>query len=150
MKEYEIAERIEIPLVKDEKKALSNYHDDYISVICEISEQNIHELAILKEYLGKVGITVNAVRYPQTDILSFSIQKETYEKVVNRNAGRKKDYNMNKRYKSCTVAQLDEKIKTMKKQDIINELGCPKMTFYRILKNIDWEAKDMSIWEFTS
>lgn len=150
MENYEKTERIEIALVKDEKKELSTLNDDYISVICEISEQNIHELAVLKEYLGKVGIMVNAVRYPQTDILSFSINKETYEKVVNRNAGRKKDYHMNERYKSCTVTQLEEKMKIMKKQAIINELGCPKMTFYRILKNIDWEKKDMSIWEFTS
>lgn len=150
MEEYEKMERVEIALVKDEKKPSITWHDDYISVICEISEQNIHELAVLKEYLEKVGIMVNAVRYPGTDILSFSIHKETYEKVVNRNAGRKKDYHMDERYKSCTVAQLDAKMKTMKKQDIINELGCPKMTFYRILKNIDWDAKDMSIWHFTS
>ena len=93
---------------------------------------------------------LNAVRYPGTDILSFSIHKETYEKVVNRNAGRKKDYHMNERYQSCTVAQLEEKMKKMKKQDIILELGCPKMTFYRILKNINWEEKEVSIWKFTS
>ena len=80
MENYEKTERIEIALVKDEKKELSTLNDDYISVIFEISEQNIHELAVLKEYLGKVGIMVNAVRYPQTDILSFSIHKETYEK----------------------------------------------------------------------
>lgn len=84
-------ERVEIALVKDEKKPSITRHDDCISVICEISEQNIHELAILKEYLEKVGIMVNAVRYLGTDILSFSIHKETYEKVVNRNAGRKKE-----------------------------------------------------------
>ena len=44
----------------------------------------------------------------------------------------------------------------MKISEIIKELGCPKATFYRILKNIEADERDNlmsgreSIWNYTS
>jgi len=142
------------------KKNQEDRTRDYASVICKISDDNIHELAVLKEYLEKVGIRMRATRYDITDILFFSIDKEKYDKVVKRGAGRKKDYHLAEKYKECKVSELKEMLKTMKKCEIIKELGCPKRTFYNILKNIEEEEAyiayekeqgyDLSIWNFTS
>ena len=72
---------------------------------------------------------------------------------------------MGKRYKECTVSELKAKLESgMKKSEIIAELGCPKATFYRILKNIKERDEacikdepenlngnaDCSIWIYTS
>ena len=72
-----------------------------------------------------------------------------------RNAGRKKDFTMNERYKNCTISELKIKLESgMKKSDIIAELGCPRSTFYRILKNIEninvYKMGEDSIWLYTN
>lgn len=142
------------------KKNHERIKRDYASVICSIHDDDTHDLAVLKEYLEKVGISMRATRYDVTDILFFSIDKEKYDKVVKRRAGRKKDYHLAEKYKECKVSELREMLKTMKKCEIIKELGCPKRTFYNILKNIE-EAEDYiacenergydpSIWDYTS
>ena len=146
----------EIKLEKTSEARESNY----ASIICHISEDGIHELATLKDYLLKVGISMRATRYESADILTFMIDKEKYEKVVKRGAGRKKDYSMEEKYKKCTVSELKKMLETMKKSDIIKELECPKRTFYNILNNIkeaeeflDAEYEqgyDPSIWDYTS
>ena len=139
---------IELKLKREVNKSL----DDYVLVSCNIPKDT-HELAVLKELLGKVGITMSASHGSYSDMLSFRIDYETFDKVTSRGAGRKKDITMKNRYKECTVAELKEKLKTMKKSEIIEDLGCPSMTFYRILKNInldDESDQDMSIWHFTS
>jgi len=146
----------EIKLDKKPESRISNY----TSVTCSISEDSAQELAILKDYLYKVGISVKATRYESTDVLTFIIDKEKYDKVVKRGAGRKKDYKLEEKYKKCTVSELKKMIETMKKSDIIKELGCPKRTFYNILNNIkeaeeflDAEYEqgcDPSIWDYTS
>lgn len=148
----------EIKLVLDGE--IKEFKDDYSIVTCKIADNEIHNLAVLKNCLEKIGITMNAQRYEEWDTLSFKINFETFNKITNRGAGRKKDYSMEKRYKECKVSELKMKLETMKKCDIITELGCPKTTFYRILKNIeedktyiDFEKKmgiDPSIWDFTS
>lgn len=141
----------EIALVKDESK---NPEKTYVSVACKFIPESIHELAILKELLEKVGIRVHASHAEEIDmdILGFSINYDTYNKIVYRKAGRKKDCCMESRYQSCTVSELKLKLKTMKNTEVIKELGCPKATFYRILKNIEGRRGigDRSIWEFTS
>ena len=95
-------------------------------------------------------------RFDTTDILSFTINNDIYDQVIKRGAGRKKDYTMQERYKDCTISELKEKLKIMKKVDIMKELGCPKATFYRILKNIkavdafdDEDTANTSIWWYT-
>ena len=129
------------------------------NVACSISNmfpENIHELAILQEYLAKVGISLSVTKHEYTDIMSFVIDFDTFDKVTGRNAGRKKDRTMGKRYKECTVSELKTKLQTMKNCDIIAELECPKITFYRIMKNIKsaenegYISDNDSIWEYTS
>lgn len=135
---------------------ITEWKDSYSVVTCTIADDEIHKLAVLKECLAKVGIDMSAQRYEECDTLSFEIDFETFNKVTNRGAGRKKDYSMDERYKQCTVSELKKKLDTMKKCDIIKELGCPKATFYRILNNIEKDKgviesePNMSIWHFTS
>ena len=146
-----------IELVKDENK---EDRIDYITIACSIPDDQIHELAILNEHLERVGISLKVTRYEGTDILGFKINNESYKKATCRGAGRKKDHNMAARYKECSVAELKVKLGTMKKSEIIKELGCPKATFYRILnnlkvdgcnmENIDSLFDDDSIWIYTS
>ena len=150
-KKKELEEEIKLVLERDIDT--KSFNDTYSSVVCEIKDDNIHSLAVLKECLSKVGITLEAKRYEHNDILNFKIDFETFNKVTKRGAGRKKDYSMEKKYKKCTVSELKTKLKTMKKCDIIEELECPKATFYRILKNIELDniAEDEdSIWLYTS
>lgn len=146
-----------IELVKDENK---DDRIDHIAIACHIPDDKIHELAILNEHLERVGISIRVTRHDVTDILSFKINNESYKKATCRGAGRKKDHDMAARYKECSVAELKVKLSTMKKSEIIKELGCPKATFYRILKNLkayesdydnppSWIEKD-SIWIYTS
>lgn len=138
------------------KRKAGREDKDYATVICKVVDDHIHDLAVLKEYLDKVGINMSLSRYDTTDILSFSIDNDTYNKMVKRGAGRKKDYTMRERYEECTVSELKTKLETMKRVDIIKELGCPKATFYRILKNIkkynsfaNADEANTSIWYYT-
>lgn len=143
-----------VSLKKNEEREKNDFvagHKNFF-IVCKIeSEREIHDLAVLKEYLDKVGIEMNLSKYPSGYTLSFGIDKNEYDRVVKRNAGRKKDYDMADRYKDCKVSELKKKLKTMKKTEIIKELGCPKTTFYRLLKVLpideDW-ADDCSIWNF--
>lgn len=154
-------ESTEIVFKKDpEKDGVKNRGSLMANLACRIREDSdsMHRLAVLKECLDKVGIEMTAVRYEdeKTDVLSFKIDFETFSKVTQRGAGRKKDYSMSERYKKCTVSELKTKLESMKKCEIIEELGCPKATFYRILKNIAAaEVKNLvngndSIWYYTS
>lgn len=145
------------PIEIELKNGISKFNDGYSSIICRIreeDEESMHKLAVLKDCLNKVGIKMEAVRSDCTDLLTFKIDFDTFEKVTNRGAGRKKDYDMGKKYKECTVGELKEKLKTMKKSEIAEELGCPRMTLYRILKNMESslsaDLDTMSIWFFTS
>ena len=141
----------EIALIKNEEEKTDK---SYVSVACKLIPDSIHGLAILKELLEKVGIELFASHDESInmDILTFKINYETYNKMLSRKAGRKKDCCMESRYKPCTVSELKMKLKTMKNTEIIKELGCPKATFYRILKHIEGRRGigDRSIWEFTS
>lgn len=149
----------EIELKRDENKSIGISRNEYISVPCHISDDAAKELGVLKEYLEKVGIKLSATRHKDdtsgftTDILSFAINNAAYKKAVYRNAGRKMDYHKHERYKPCTVAELKEKLETMNKSEIAEELGCQRGTLYRILKNVDFDDKDeqnYSIWSYTS
>ena len=148
-------EKIELTLKREPDKD----NDRNVHIPCHIygdREEEVHKLAVLKECLFKVGIELTADRGEVCDYLNFAINFEKFDKITGRNAGRKKDKTMKDRYKPCTVSQLKMKLNQgMKKSEIIQELGCPKPTFYRILKHLDglnwdWEfLQDCSIWEFT-
>ena len=144
------------------KQSKLRYMAKDIFIPCHIhadDEDEIHKLAVLKECLEKVGIELTvdtADEEGMRDYLMFKIDFDKFDTATSRRAGRKKDYTMDKRYKSCTVAELKEKLdKGMKKTEIMRELGCPKPTLYRIIKNLDgfWDKKhfqDYDIWDFTS
>lgn len=149
-------EKIELNLQREPDKD----NDRNVHIPCHIlvydDREEEHKLAVLKECLSKVGIELTANRGEMCDYLNFRIDFEKFDKITGRNAGRKKDRTMKDRYKPCTVSQLKTKLSQgMKKSEIIQELGCPKPTFYRILKHIDrlnwdWEfLQDCSIWDFT-
>ena len=142
-----------IELIKDE-----NREDEvnWVSISCK--SYDVHELAVLKEALQNVGIELSLSKINNSDILMFSLHH--YKEKTSRNAGRKKDYSMHSKYKECTVSELKMRLLTMKKSEIIKDLGCPKSTFYRILNNLkerecifDGEDAFMdndSIWLYTN
>ena len=146
----------EVKLVKDE-----NREEETESVAMTVNHPDVHELAVLKEKLGAVGVKMSLVMDRGSDhgVLIFGFRDE-YVRNKTRCAGRKKDYKMEQRYKECTVSELKMKLKTMKRCDIIAELGCPKTTFYRIInklkelecdfENEDSLVDDVSIWIYTS
>ena len=87
------------------------------------------------------------------DFIVLKVNEEKYQNVKTRHAGRKADFERKyDTYGKCTVAELEEKLKKMKKTEIALDLGCSRMTLYRIIKNIEERkpAKDTSIWHYTS
>ena len=124
-----------------------------------LSEKNLDELAALANLMERVGISVevNRNQNPETglsyDFIVMKVNDEQYKNAITRNAGRKPDFNKKyDMYGKCTVAELQEKLKIMTKSDIAKELGCPRMTLYRILHNIEENKPDpkTSIWHYTS
>jgi len=102
-----------------------------------------------------VDITRN--QNPETglsyDFIVMKVDEEQYKAALTRKAGRKPDFKKKyDMYGKCTVGELQERLKTMTKSDIARELGCPRMTLYRILKNIAENHPDSetSIWHYTS
>ena len=154
--------------IMDNKKAIDlksriedNYHaEGLISITAQtLSDKNLDELAALSKLMERVGVSVevNRNKNPETglsyDFIVMKVNKEQYRNAVTRKAGRKPDFDKKyDRYGKCTVRELQEKLKTMTKSDIAKELGCPRMTLYRILRNISENKPDpdTSIWHYTS
>ena len=124
-----------------------------------LNEKNLDELAAISEMLDKAGISIEISRTDndavgmEYDFITIKVNKERYKKAMSRHAGRKADFNKKyDTYGRCTVAEIQEKLLSTTKTKIAEELGCPRMTLYRILKNIAKMEPDgkMSIWHFTS
>ena len=134
--------------------------DGYISFISHtLSESKLDELAYLSVLLDKVGISLNVDRYtdtekgPDYDIISLQVNLEHYRKLLTRCAGRKPNFEEKySKYQKCTVEQLQEKLIRQSKTQIAQELGCSRMTLYRIIKNVEKLSPDgnISIWHYTS
>ena len=125
----------------------------------ELSEKGLNELAAIAAMLDEVGICLEITRKSNEetgvnyDFVVIKVNEERYQSVKTRHAGRKPDFNKKYDiYGKCTVEELEEKLKTMKKTEIAGELGCSRMTLYRIIKNISERkpAGDISIWHYTS
>ena len=125
----------------------------------ELSEANLDELAFLAEKLEKIGISLEITRKKSSetetgyDFVVLKVNEDRYQSAMTRHAGRKADFNEKyDKYGKCTVEELREKLKTMPKTKIAQELGCSRMTLYRILENIEKRnpAGEISIWHFTS
>ncbi len=124
-----------------------------------VNDKNLDELAAMAHMLKQVGVSIEVTRKenkeagPEYDFIVLKINKEQYNKVLTRHAGRKADFNQKyDKYGKCTVAELQDKLQNMTKTKIAQELGCSRMTLYRILKNITKlnPAGDTSIWHYTS
>ena len=136
------------------------YPDGYVSFMAHpLSEKTLDELAVISEMLEKAGISLVVERYETEtigtgfDYVIFKTNVEQYEEVMTRHAGRKPNFaEKYDKYGKCTVAELQEKLGTISKTKLAEELGCPRMTLYRIIKNIEKMNPDgdMSIWHFTS
>lgn len=126
--------------------------------ITPLEDDTLNNLIAISKLLERLGVSLSIDRYPASDepsrlFLKIQIDEDQFHFATNRNAGRKKDLTMESRYKHCTVAELREMQKDMRKTDIANELGCPRMTLYRIFKNLetaDNVCDDDSIWSYTS
>ena len=125
----------------------------------EVSESGLNELAMIADMLKTVGITLEITRRKNEDtsltydFIVLKVNEEKYHSAKTRHAGRKADFDKKyDMYGKCSVAELEEKLKTMKKTEIAKELGCSRMTLYRIINNISERepAKDTSIWHYTS
>lgn len=122
-----------------------------------LSDEMLEELSVISEMLDKTGISVELTRHEgegmEYDFLVLKVDKERYHTVMTRHAGRKADFNEKyDKYKDCSVAELREKLKAMSKTKIAEELGCSRMTLYRIIKNTEERQplEDTSIWHYTS
>lgn len=125
----------------------------------KLNENNLNELAVFSEMLNKVGISLEVTRKENKetslcyDLVVMKLNEEKYKTAMSRHAGRKADFEEKyDKYGKCTVAELEEKLKVCSKTQIAKELGCSRMTLYRILQNIAKRnpAKDTSIWHYTS
>ena len=124
-----------------------------------LSDSNLNELAVMAEMLERIGISVEINRKENSgtglayDFIVMKINEEKYKTAMTRHAGRKADFNKKyDTYGKCTVAELEEKLLVMSKTKIAQELGCSRMTLYRIIKNIAVQKPvgDTSIWHYTS
>lgn len=125
----------------------------------KLSENSLDELAVIADMLENVGISLEISRKENKetkvsyDFVVLKVNEEKYRASKTRHAGRKADFNRKYDvYGKCTVAELEEKLLTMKKTEIAKELGCSRMTLYRIINNISERkpAGDISIWHYTS
>lgn len=124
-----------------------------------LNDSKLDELSNIAQMIKKVGVSLEVTRKEnaetglQYDFIVLSVNREQYDKALTRHAGRKADFNKKyDKYGKCTVKELNEKLKSMTKTAIAAELGCSRMTLYRILKNIQELSPDekMSIWHYTS
>ncbi len=125
----------------------------------ELNETSLDELAFFADKLEKIGISLEITRKKNTengigyDFVVMKLNEEKYRSATTRHAGRKADFEEKyDKYGKCTVEELMEMLKTMSKTDVAKELGCSRMTLYRILNNISKRnpAGDTSIWHYTS
>lgn len=125
----------------------------------ELSEHSLDELALIADMLEKVGVSVEVSQRNREEtgvgynFIVLKLNEDKYRSVMSRHAGRKADFERKyDAYGKCTVEELEEKLRIMKKSDIAKELGCSRMTLYRIINNISERnpAKDTSIWHYTS
>jgi len=124
-----------------------------------LNEKSIEELNTMSELLKKVGVSLETTRKENVslgleyDYITIKLDKEKYYEAVTRHAGRKADFEEKyDKYGKCTVGELSNKLQTMSKTRIAKELGCSRMTLYRVIKNIEVRkpSKDTSIWHYTS
>lgn len=125
----------------------------------QLNERSLDELAVLAKRLERVGISLEITRKNNKesglgyDFIVLKVNEEKYQSSMTRHAGRKADFDQKyDKYGKCTVRELEEKLKSMKKTDIAKELGCSRMTLYRIINNISKRcpAGETSIWHYTS
>ena len=134
--------------------------DGFVSFTAHtLSEKSLDELAVISQCLDKVGITLQIERCEDIgagtsfDFVTLKVNEKRFHESTTRHAGRKSNFaEKYDKYGECTVAELQEKLKSESKTKIAEELGCHRMTLYRILKNISEMNPDgsMSIWHFTS
>lgn len=153
--------------MKQEKIDIKNRtYDDhrnnvYMSFILhQVDEETYDNIAMLQDYLGRMGIEFDVTHYTPEDgndgrpfdIMAINIDQEKFNTYATRKAGRKFDRNKEERYKPCTVIELNNMLATMKKSEIAEYLGCPRMTLHRIIKNLEGHNFDpeSSIWYYTS
>ena len=103
--------------------------------------------------MEKVGLNLEIIRKNGYDFVVLKLNGDKYRAATTRHAGRKADFeNKYDTYGKCTVGELREKLKLTSKTRIAQELGCSRMTLYRIIKNIEDRnpAEDTSVWHYTS
>lgn len=125
----------------------------------ELNDKTLDELALISEMLEKVGVELEITRKTKTeknigyDFVVLKVNIDKYLAATTRHAGRKANFEGKyDAYGKCTVEELNKKLKTYSKTKIAQELGCSRMTLYRILKNIELRNPDgdTSIWHYTS
>jgi len=129
-----------------------------LSIESTLYEDTIQDLAYLNSMLKEVGVELELKNIKRDNyehnIMSIRFNSDTYISKTTRHAGRPVDANKHGNYRECSVMELQEMLKTMKHDEIIKELRCPRATFYRILRTLreldDWEGNTSSIWYYTS
>jgi hypothetical protein len=154
----EIGHKIDLKkrYVESDKNALNGWTSFTTG---ELSESSLDELAVIADKLEKIGVTLEITRKKNSDtgigydFVVLKVNEEKYHAAISRHAGRTADFEGKyDTYGKCTVAELQEKLLSDSKTKIAQELGCSRMTLYRIIKNINLRnpAGDTSIWHYTS
>lgn len=141
---------LKLRLAEADKKTLNGWTSFSVA---ELSDKNLDELAFIAEKMEKVGLNLEIIRKNGYDFVVLKLNGDKYRAATTRHAGRKADFeNKYDTYGKCTVGELREKLKLTSKTRIAQELGCSRMTLYRIIKNIEDRnpAEDTSVWHYTS
>lgn len=115
---------------------IKNFYKGYAFSVKGSEDKLREDIEDLNRVLSSFGLSA---KYLDRTLL-INIDSDEYLKKSSRNAGRRKnyarafDYNMNP-----TIQEVFEMQERMTNAQIIEQIGCPRATFYRALKN----AKDL-------
>ena len=127
-----------------------------VRLYCDSKDFDQKGIKALDTILTAAGLYMNVTPGTKETIVGFGVHENKFKAKIKR--GRKKKCEKN--HAACTVGELKSKMKDMKDFEVMEAIGCPKSTFYRIkkmlkamgcdMKNADPRFDNKSIWDYTS
>ena len=133
---------------------------DCILTCNQITDKELSSLQQINDILQEYGLSIENVDTKNATGIYISLDQNKLAAKTRRNAGRKHNQDdFETKYTPCTVEELRELLKTTKKTELAEMLKCPRMTLYRVIKNIETRGyfgektpdcfTSSSIWEYT-